>query len=301
MGGLKNKLNSNRGSSILIALGLLLICAMISSVIIVAAASGSSRNVQRQEQQRYYLSMSSASQIIMDELLNIQEKKYIGREELVICGCDKYREKEKKQFPEYENIWGYEIPLTEFNIEGAIEPMFTEICPSGTWKKVTYKSDVNNLDNVLLDLYPTDSQKANMEFLVLEAAEAIYMNDMNGLTDDYEKNFTINVPDTENRLSDVKGKFTMDAGYNIVIELTMDNSAYSVTIKMDANPDYPGEDEVSERDGEDRGHNGWYKIKQSDESMKPNKGEIKFATIIQYKTTTITWNKPMLMKGGAIS
>ena len=90
---IKKKLKSERGASVILALGLFLICTMISSIIVTAAASGSSRNVhdssgeaRRVEQQREYLAVSSAAQTVMKEMQKLE--KYVGREitsEYICC------------------------------------------------------------------------------------------------------------------------------------------------------------------------------------------------------------------------
>lgn len=293
MKSIKNKLKSNTGASVIMALGLFLICTMISSVIVIAAVSGSTRNVERMESQKEYLSISSAAQLMVDELESLQGKKYIGREEKTICECSDYTTKEYFEFSG-TGIWGYRVSDSD---PGIIDVMFLEKCQEEHWKKITYKSDAANSDNVLLDLKEGLDQKDNIEFLILEAAEEIYLYERNG----YEKEFTITMPDTESRLLDVKCKFIMEKDYSITIELTMENSSYAITLSMDSMVTLPPEENggVNGTIMGARNHEGWYKKDiDGNGDFDIVNGSIEFETSTPYKTTTVIWNKPKLMKGG---
>lgn len=63
-----NKLKSNRGATMILALALFLICVMVSSIILVVAASSSGRVSQQVEEQQAYLAVSSAADIVATEL-----------------------------------------------------------------------------------------------------------------------------------------------------------------------------------------------------------------------------------------
>lgn len=63
-----NKLKSNRGATMILALALFLICVMVSSIILVVAASSSGRVSQQVKEQQAYLSVSSAADIVATEL-----------------------------------------------------------------------------------------------------------------------------------------------------------------------------------------------------------------------------------------
>ena len=65
---LKAKLNSNSGASMMLALALMLVCVFVSSVILTAATSGATRNEKRNAQQREYLAISSAAQMLQENL-----------------------------------------------------------------------------------------------------------------------------------------------------------------------------------------------------------------------------------------
>ena len=70
MAQIKEKLNSNSGASMMLALALMLVCVFVSSIILTAAASGASRNEERNAQQREYLAVSSAAEFLQENLKN---------------------------------------------------------------------------------------------------------------------------------------------------------------------------------------------------------------------------------------
>lgn len=64
------KLNSRRGASILLALTFVLVCVMVGVSILSAAASNAGRTRSNHEEQQLYLSLSSALQLVADDLAN---------------------------------------------------------------------------------------------------------------------------------------------------------------------------------------------------------------------------------------
>ena len=64
------KLNSRRGASILLALVFVLTCVMVGISILSAAASNAGRTHSNHEEQQLYLSLSSALQLVADDLSN---------------------------------------------------------------------------------------------------------------------------------------------------------------------------------------------------------------------------------------
>jgi len=73
---LREKLNSRRGASILIALLFLLVCMMVASSILMAAASNAGRLKSNREEQQKYLTLSSALNLVIDEL---EQAEYEGK------------------------------------------------------------------------------------------------------------------------------------------------------------------------------------------------------------------------------
>ena len=70
MVGIKKKLKSDRGASLVAALLLFLLCAVIGAVIMTAASANLDRTFLRQEEQRDYLSVRSAAWLIRDKAEN---------------------------------------------------------------------------------------------------------------------------------------------------------------------------------------------------------------------------------------
>ena len=72
---LKKKWNSRRGASILLALLFLLVCMMAGASILMAAASNAGKIRSNQEEQQKYLTVSSALNLLCDELESVE---YVG-------------------------------------------------------------------------------------------------------------------------------------------------------------------------------------------------------------------------------
>lgn len=64
------KLKSQSGASILLALLFFMICMMVASAILMAAASNAGKKHSNEEEHQKYLAVSSALQLVMDELKN---------------------------------------------------------------------------------------------------------------------------------------------------------------------------------------------------------------------------------------
>lgn len=72
----RQKLNSRRGASFLLALLFFLICALVSSTVLMAAAANAGRSRSEREEHQRYLTLSSAVRLLCDELTDCQ---YQGR------------------------------------------------------------------------------------------------------------------------------------------------------------------------------------------------------------------------------
>lgn len=68
MGSIRDKLRSQRGASILLALLFFLVCAMVGASVLMAAASNAGKSRSSREEQQKYLTLSSAMQLVCDEL-----------------------------------------------------------------------------------------------------------------------------------------------------------------------------------------------------------------------------------------
>ena len=281
------KLKNNAGTSILLALSLVLICTMVSSAILAAAASGSSRNQKRIESQRAYLAVSSAGQILTNEFKKNQT--YVGKKITERCGCtesvaagnegyikDKFGTK-------YEGYRG----KTEWAADAEIliiEPIDGAGCPIETVKYETSEDtgDVN-LDGFLAKLLE-------------EAALKVYKTDTS-----YEKEFYINV-ENEERLPKVKCVFFMYAGsdderYDVEMKLTTDSGDYSATITVDGNAETMSE--VSDVNPPTLcTHTVYYKaVTEPSQYYEVTTAEIPIPGERKTQKTKVTWNNIQLKKG----
>lgn len=68
----RQKLNSRRGASFLLALLFFLICALVSSTVLMAAAANAGRSRSEREEHQRYLTLSSAVRLLCDELTDCQ-------------------------------------------------------------------------------------------------------------------------------------------------------------------------------------------------------------------------------------
>lgn len=75
MEALKRKLNSRRGASILLALLFMLMCILVAASVVMAAASNAGKIKSNKEEQQKYLTLSSAVNLLVDELQSVE---YVG-------------------------------------------------------------------------------------------------------------------------------------------------------------------------------------------------------------------------------
>lgn len=84
MNRIKAKLKSQTGASILIALMLFLVCAMVGSVVLSSAAGNADKMRNRRSEQQEYLSISSAARLIQNAMGTTV---YSGRENYTVYEC----------------------------------------------------------------------------------------------------------------------------------------------------------------------------------------------------------------------
>ena len=78
MEALKEKLNSRRGASILLALLFMLMCILVAASVVMAASSNAGKIKSNKEEQQKYLTLSSAVNFLVDELESVE---YVGKYE----------------------------------------------------------------------------------------------------------------------------------------------------------------------------------------------------------------------------
>ena len=76
MEALKKKLNSSRGASILLALLFMLVCILVGASVVMAASSNAGKIKSNKEEQQKYLTLSSAVNLLVDELESVE---YVGQ------------------------------------------------------------------------------------------------------------------------------------------------------------------------------------------------------------------------------
>ena len=164
MNCIRKKLKNNSGASVLLALGLFIICTMISSVVIAAAAGGSSRNVKRVEQQKEYLSISSAAQAVMAEMQKLE--KYVGKETTLEYACNKFQ-----------------TETIEYMTEGGDIQTATGLVPQMTFyiKDQDTQQDVEVISVMLTDAkHENPAKSEKLRYPTLEQEKDVYFKNGSG-------------------------------------------------------------------------------------------------------------------------
>lgn len=306
MNQMKKKLHSNSGASMILALALMLICVMVSSVIIVAAASGIDRNKEKLKQQQEYLAVTSAAKYIAENMNPEGNDRFTGVLLKNEKPCFKYKNyrMESNIRVNGTDVDAYAIPSQHVVVE-ANEPDLVSVEQIYMYVKDTNPSAPD------VDIFcPNQSEKQVVESttelsgtfseLMKSAAEEVFVH---GLS--YTNEFTIKVGD--DRIPDVKCRFTMDTDYNVsivirsitVVEEIVEESEYYMIIHMYANS--PAVNAAGYKTTETCTHNCFYEY--CDVVGNIQTSNIRPYTLtheVDNPTTTITWDKPVIIKGGAI-
>lgn len=274
---IRKKLNKNNGASILIALGLFLICTMVASLIIVAAASGSNRSTLRINQQRAYFAVSSAAEMLVEDLQTQGE--FVGKNQATRYGCKEYYTPTKYSLQKTNGqiAYGYLIPATLIN-ESSSPIIIDEL-------HLTNDLEVKSVDEANTHL------NGLLGGVIKKAAEKVYKENS-----PYEEHFIIKADDSSDRLPNVNCKFSMDTSYNIKIELKAEDSEYSVTINTKCAS--AGLAVESVPNGKCN-HIVLYKEKQDDGSFLDAQMTLGIGISYNLETTTVRWGVPEIVKGVA--
>lgn len=207
------KLKSNSGTSMILALALMLICVMVSSAILTSAASGTSRAIRRTKQQQDYLAVSAASDLIASNLNGVGE--FIGTMEIRVKDCQQYNN-----------------PTTVMYKGTPVQGYWVTIPPVANSYAFYIVDDLH--DEINGKSIHEDTKFKNNPFgeLMKAAATHVYMNEAA-----YSQTFTISVPQEEqgkDRLPAVKCTFTMTKNYDVSIYITSEepDSSYAVRIEL---------------------------------------------------------------------
>lgn len=289
---IRKKLNSNAGASMILALVLVLICAMVSSVIVVAAASGVSRNQARLKKQQEYLAVTSAAHFIAENL-NPSEGS-------ILCGVILTNE---KPCTKYKN---YNIPF-QIDVNGVLVSSYAIPVPSASIPGVDNTMVLEQFYLVAEDLVGTNAfceavpmaviKEDATEFsgpfatLMKKAASDVFKNNVA-----FSESFTMDVGDE--RLPKVKCTFTMERDYSVAIIIHSEDavSDYSMTVRMDANQStnsIEGEVECTNE------HRYFYEYSDMVGNIHTSEiGYIKFKHTVDNSVTEVTWESPVISKGG---
>ena len=218
---LKNKLQSNRGASMILALALFLICVMVSSVILAAASSGISRNAQRAEQQAGYLAVSSATDLILEEMDVVGVyvgKNILGRYCCQDCTVEGYivYDGEMKEGVRLDAEYTSN-PLDQDYASNPLDDGHLLMPKShDPYVFAIEDGDRTTLTGVFGELFRRACNQ------VFETGAA------------YTETVTIGLSNEDDRLPDVICYFTMDTDYNVTFQLTTENSDYAVLVSSTA-------------------------------------------------------------------
>lgn len=272
---INNKLNSNHGASMVLALALFLVCIMVSSIIVVAASSNSSRNVLRVQRQRDYLAVSSAAEMLKKDLDNLG--RFVGFYERKVYGCQDFQNKVTKYY-EGEKVQGFEYQ------EGQIEDSMDAIMVDEHHPNIlNMEVDTSEGATTVVGLFKE---------MIIRAAKRVYVDKI-----PYEETVTISLAEADERLPEVTCHFVMDRDYNMSFELTTTGSEYAILLTLEGT--YEETETIIEP--EDKGffceHLIYYKAKQGDGSYADaQKIEIIYGTS-EYVNTIVTWGPPIVTKG----
>jgi len=271
----KNKLNSNRGASMMLALALFLVCVMVSSIIVVAASSNSSRNVLRAQRQRDYLAVSSAAEMLTKDLENIGQ--FVGFYERKVYGCQDFQNRVTK-YHEGERVQGYEYQ--EGQIEDSMDAiMVDEHHPNVLSVEVDTSEGATTVDGLFKEM-------------IIRASKMVYIDKI-----PYEENITISLAEADERLPEVNCHFVMDREYNMTFELTTASSEYAIVIKLEGSAVETATIIEPEDEAFFCEHLIYYKAKQTDGSYADaEKTDIIYGAS-EHIRTTVTWGPPMVTKG----
>lgn len=206
---LKKKLHSNRGASMILVLALFLVCTMVSSVILAAASSGISRNAQRAEHQSGYLAISSASDLIIEELTELgvyAGKTITGRRGCQDCTVEGYIDFEGTR------VNGYRLDA-EYTTNPADKDYASNPLDDG--HLLIAKEECSNpYANAVMDEELT-TLDGKFGKLFMRACNQVIKTQA-----DYEETIIIGLANEDERLPDVRCVFKMDTDYNVSFQLT---------------------------------------------------------------------------------
>ena len=274
---LQKKLNSKRGASMILVLSLFLICVMVSSVILAAASSGVSRNAQRVKQQRGYLAISSASDLIVEELEIIG--KYYGKNLSRKYSC---KDCTVPGYIYYEGnqISGYRLESEYINMGPNVDPYDDGHLIADSNKEHEPEASVTVDNQYLKGAFAGVFERACTKVFSVGYA--------------YEETIKIAMDETDERMPEVICDFKMDEDYNVEFVLRTEESKYAIsiscaaTVKSERTPD-------SDQSGDE--HVVYFKKFDSQTgTYKTDFGIWSIPVERETITTEISWGGPNIVK-----
>lgn len=279
MGRLKHKLTSNKGASMILVLGLFLICLMISSVILVAAASGSSRTIKRTTQQQSYLAVSSAAELLSAELTDVGM--YVRREETHTYGCNEYIINKSERYHEITGELGPAFARVDDDLPDVINPWILTLPHPEEY--------INEMD-------AKTTVKGALAGVIKRAVDEVYKKHM-----PYSETFTMALSESDARLPVVTCTFRMDEKYSITVLVESANSDDRMTVSLRADDPQKGDPSFDYSYFCKREHEVFYYYDDivNGEFVETWDNQ-KFRGVNKIVLTTIRWEtKPKVIKGAA--
>ena len=191
---------------LILVLMLFLVCIMVSSVVVATATVGASRGAYRTEQQRAYLSMSSAAELVAEDMNTLLQYSFSERIRVIEYGCNDVT-----------------LDTGEFFLEEEKKVMVGGVT-------VTYVATPLHVDET--SHYEVSGISGGLLGGVLATAcHEIFMGNSS-----YEEEFSIypHPEGSDERFTKVYCKFVMDADYNIAIIFSAEGTGQTLTLECKA-------------------------------------------------------------------
>lgn len=272
---IKSKLQSNRGASMILVLALFFTCIMVSSVIVFGASASAGRGEERTRTQRGYLAVSSAAELIVEEMRLANE--YVGTNTVKRYGCSQCN-----------------IPVNMIYFGGSI---------AGYRLDGDYIPDPLDDGHMILPVnHPdmgedkvTDGEhtkwQGSLGEMVMRAAEHVFL-----MNTAYGETLTLELGISDERLPAVEVDFSMDEEYNMTFVLSTPDSDYALTIKVSGRAQ---DGETQDVDMTSDLHTLYYKNYNSATGAFEDTKKEDFAIPVETTTITtrVTWDIPKVEKG----
>lgn len=278
----KKKLQSNRGASMILVLALFLVCVMVSSVVMAAASSGVSRNEKRVKQQNGYLAVSSATDLVLEEMKELGM--FVGENIVGRYGC---QDCTVEGYIEYNGtmIQGYRLDA-EYTTNPADKDYVSNPLDDG--HLLLPKQHEPYVYTV------TDEEKTTLDGLFADmfkrACTQVFMTD-----DGYREIIKLSLSASDERLPEVSCLFEMSDTYDVSFTLSTQESAYAIVISAMG---IAIEGDVTESVEATDEHTIYYKKFVEDTGSYEETVENWIIPIeVTTTTTEISWGEPVVEKG----